>query len=80
MGETPQCVQATAALQLAAAALQLKQEGAVLIQDPFTRVQSTWVTAAPSTWRIVPSSRLLSVSRLRASFFNDFLIDSSVPS
>jgi hypothetical protein len=74
-----QRVQVTAALQTTAA-LQLKQLGAVLMQEPFTKVQSTWVTAPPSTWRITPSSRLLRVSRLRVSFFDDFLIDSSISS
>jgi hypothetical protein len=62
-----------------AAALQLKQLGAVLMHDPFTRVQSTWVTAPPSTWRTALSSRFRSVSRLRASLFDDFRIDFSIP-
>jgi hypothetical protein len=51
-----------------------KQVGAVLMQDAFARVQSIWVTAAPSTRGSVPSSRCLRVSRLRLSFLAVFLI------
>ncbi|HEY4588640.1 MAG TPA: hypothetical protein VII86_05410, partial [Thermoanaerobaculia bacterium] len=51
-----------------------KQVGAVLMQDPFARVQSIWVTAAPTTAGSVPSSRCLKVSRLRLSFLAVFFI------
>jgi hypothetical protein len=54
-----------------------KQVGAVLTQEAFARVQSTWVTAAPATLGRVPSSRCLKVSRLRLSFLAVFFISVS---
>ncbi len=51
-----------------------KQVGAVLMQDPFARVQSIWVTAPPIAFGSVPSSRCRKVSRLRLSFFAVFFM------
>jgi hypothetical protein len=63
-------VQATAALvQWAATRVVQTTAQDVLTQEPLTKVQSTSVTAPPTSAMSVFSSRCLRVSRLRVSLF-----------